>query len=129
MAYPLTWNKPGLSWNQPGATWNGAAATSPKPMTKTKAIVDFSGYSGPELGPLAQSIHDKVTANAATFANPPITMAALATMLTGYTTKLTARASRSIFDTIAFDVARHELEGVLADLGHYVNSVARGDAV
>jgi hypothetical protein len=41
----------------------------------TKAIIDFSGYTGAELIPAARNIHDKMTAAAATFTTPPVTMA------------------------------------------------------
>ncbi len=48
-------------------------------------------------------------------------------MITTFNNALAAKASRAISDAIAFDVARHEVEGGLADLGGYVNSVAKGD--
>lgn len=81
MPEPLTWNKPGLLWSS-GATWNGVAGKSPKTMSNTKAIVDFSGYTAAELGPIAQNIHLKMTANAATFDEPTTTMTALQTLIT-----------------------------------------------
>ncbi|MBI3878436.1 MAG: hypothetical protein HY301_00005, partial [Verrucomicrobia bacterium] len=93
----------------------------------TKAIIDFSGYTAPELGPVAQTIHDQMLANAATFTTPPVTMAALAALITTYTTTLAARASRAKLDVIAFNDARAALEAALALLGNYVNGVAKGD--
>jgi hypothetical protein len=128
MAKPLTWNTPGLRWNAAGATWNGTLA-SPKKMPKVKAIVDFSGYAAAELAPVAQTIQTKLTDNASVFASPPVAMPALQALIDDFTTKLAAKASRARADIIAFDVARQELEQALADLGYYVNQVAKGDAV
>ena len=77
MPAPLTWDTPGLTYDS-GVTWDGVLAnpTRPKSMN-TKAIIDFSGYPAAELGPVTHNIHDKITANVATFATPAITMAAL----------------------------------------------------
>ena len=126
MATPLTWNAPGLTWNQPGATWNGVAARPPH-MSKTKAIVDFSGYAAGDLAPVAQNIHDEMTAHAATFGTPPVTMIALQALIDDFNEKLAAKESRATADIIAFNVARHELEEALFELGNHVNNVAKGD--
>lgn len=126
MPAPLTWDVPGLTYDS-GATWDGEAANKPKHMSNTKAIIDFSGYSAAELGPIAQTIHDQMDANAATFASPPVTMTALQTLVTTYDQKLVARASRATVDILAFNEARAELEDALAVLGNYVNGVAKGD--
>jgi len=126
MAHPLTWDAPGLTWNQPGATWDGVTADSPK-MNKTKAFIDFTGYAAADLAPVAQNIHDEMTANAATFATPSVTMTALQTLIDDFNTKLAAKASRATADIIVFNVARQELEEALADLGNYVNGIAKGD--
>jgi hypothetical protein len=96
-------------------------------MNNTKAIIDFSGYTAPELGPVAHSIHDKMNANAVTFTAPPVTLAALQTLITTYDAKLIARASRASADIIAFNDARDALELSLGVLGNYVNGVAKGD--
>ena len=124
MAKPWTWNAPKARWNA-GLTWNSVVAALSK--MKTKAIVDFTPYTALELGPLAQTIHDMMTTNAATFTAPPVTMVALQALITIYNAKLAARASRNPADTLAFNLARHDLEGALAELGGYVNSVALGD--
>ena len=50
----------------------------------TKAVIDLSGYTAAELSPAAHTIHDEMTANAATFPSPPMTMAAFATDLTDF---------------------------------------------
>ena len=69
-----------------------------------------------------------MTAKAATFPAPPVTMVAFQALITTFDQKLAAKASRATADTIAFNLARHNLEGALADLGGYVNAVAKGDA-
>lgn len=127
MPAPLTWDMPGITWDS-GATWDGTVGKKSKTMN-IKAIIDFSGYTAAELGPVAQAIHDKMTANAATFPNPPVTMTALQTLITTYDAKLVARASRATADVIAFNEARDELENALGKLGNQVNLVADGDAM
>lgn len=124
MSTPLKWNAPGLRWNA-GLKWNGTQTTTR--TMYTKAIVDFSGFTAPELAPVAQTIHDQMTANAATFPSPPTSMPTLATLISTYNTKLAARASRASADVLAFNVARHDLEVALHDLGVYVNLAAKGD--
>ena len=98
-------------------------------MQNTKAIIDFSSYTAAELGPLAQHIHDELVANVATFATPTVTMAAFATLITDYNTKLVARESHATVDMIAFTNSRDALEAALNRLGNYVNDVAQGDPV
>ena len=128
MPNPFPWDTPGLAYDS-GVTWDGmAASTTNKPMNTTKAITDFSKYKDGDLGPAAQFIHDEMTANAATFTAPPVTMAALQTLVTTYTTKLSAKASRASADVLAFKVARTAVETALGRLGNYVNDVAQGDA-
>ena len=97
-------------------------------MNKTKATVDFTSYTGPGLLPVAQTIHDAMTAKVVIFPAPTVSMVALQGLITTYGLKLAAKASRATADTIAFNIARHNLELALADLGAYVNSVAKGDA-
>ena len=122
---PLTWNLAGKTWNS-GLKWNGTT-TIPQTMI-TKAIIEFSSYTAAELTPVAQTIHDKMTANAAAFVTPSISMASLATLLSTYGQKLAARASNANADVLAFHAARAALEGALHDLGIYVNFIAKGDA-
>jgi hypothetical protein len=128
MPEPLRWNTPGLKWSS-GLKWNGTTASTPKrkPMSTTKAIIDFSRYSAADLGPVATHIHTEMTANAATFPDPPVTLTALGTLITTYSVKLAARASRATADILAFNTARDALESALAKLGGYVNAVADGD--
>ena len=126
MPAPLKWNSPGRRWS-PLLKWNGLIPTAI--TMKIKAIIDFTSYTAAELAPVAQTIHDKMLANAATFPAPPVGMAALASLLATYDQKLAARASRASVDVLAFNLARHDLEGALHDLGVYVNFVAKGDAM
>ncbi|MEY2563247.1 MAG: hypothetical protein QOH88_1440 [Verrucomicrobiota bacterium] len=93
----------------------------------TKAIIDFSGYTGPDLFPVAQKIHDDTTTNGATFTAPPTTMPALQTLIDIFEDKLQKKASKAEADLIAFNVARNDLETALGNLGNYVNIVADGD--
>jgi len=93
----------------------------------TKAIIDFSGYTAADLVVAAQNIHDQMTANAATFATPPVTMTDFETLVGAASAALTGRASGARADVIALHVARHDLEGALNELGGYVNIVAKGD--
>ena len=97
-------------------------------MSKIKAVVEFSSYTGPALSPVAKTICTQMTAKAAIFPAPPVTMAAFQGLITTFDQKLAAKASRATADTIAFNIARHNLEGAMADLGGYVNAVAKGDA-
>jgi len=128
MPTPLPWDLPSLPWDSPN-TWDGMM---PDPILKRmntiKAIIDFSRYTAADLGPVAQHIHDSMTANAATFPSPPVTMATLATQNADYNTKLAARASRATADVIAFRTSRNTLEASLGRLGNFVNGIAQGDA-
>lgn len=128
MAQPLKWNTPGLKWNKKGVKWNGVA-TSPTHMNKLKAIIDFTGYVAAELGPVAQTIHDAMVTAAATFTDPPVLMADFQTLITTYGQKLVLRASNASSDVMAFNMARHDLEVALGELGSYVNYKAMGDPV
>ena len=95
----------------------------------TKAIIDFSGYTGSELVTISQAIHDAMTPIIAQFPKIPITLADLQTLIDTCKAALIKKASKAIADTLAFNVARAalEVEG-LAAIGGYVNTVAKGDA-
>ena len=131
MPAPLKWNAPGLRWGQPGLKWNGLQPTTTQTRTRTmttKAVIDFTSYVAAELPPVAVAIHDKMLANAVTFPSPPVAMTALATLISDYNQKLGNRtATRSADDILAFNLARHDMEGALHDLGVFVNLVAKGD--
>ena len=98
-------------------------------MTKTKAKIDFSDYPAADLGPIALNIQTQMTANSAQFPGIPFPLGTTLTpAITTFNTKLAAKASRATADVIAFNIARHELEELLTELGNFVNSVAMGDA-
>lgn len=93
----------------------------------TKSTTDFSGYSGPELGTTAQTIHDALTLVAAQFPNLPVALAAFQALIEAFDEALRKKASRAIADTAAFNVARANLEDALSRNGGYVNVTANGD--
>ncbi len=128
MPAELTWDMLNLTYDS-SAFWDGTAAPRKKAMSHIKAIINFSNYTAPQLGPAAQSIHDKMLLNAVTFAEPSVSMANLQTLITTYDQKLVARASRASADVLAFNEARDALEDALGKLGNYVNTIADGDAV
>ena len=126
MPAALTWNTPGLIWSG-GALWNGVAGSNPA-KTKMKAVIDYSNYADGDLPGVAQRIHDMMTANAATFATPAVTMTDLAALISTYNTAFGAKASHATLDTQNFNDARTALEDALGQLGNYVNLKANGDA-
>lgn len=126
MPAAVFWDQPGLTFDS-GLTWDAAAAPPRKTMNKTKANIDFSEFTNAELGPVAQTIHDEMSTNAATFATPPVTMAALQTLVTDYDAKLVARSTNATADVLALNDCREQIEEALRVLGNYVNGVAKGD--
>jgi hypothetical protein len=97
-------------------------------MSLTKAVIDYNEYRDSELGSLANIGHDTMTANAATFVNPPVTFATFLTQITAYSAAYEAKASRASADILAFNTARDTLEETLNAMGNFVNSLAKGDA-
>jgi hypothetical protein len=130
MPAALSWDQAGVTFDS-GLTWDGEAGPTrkTKTMNHTKATIDFSNYTHAQLGPVAQSIHDEMTANAATFATPTVTMAELQALVTDYDAKLVARASNATTDVLALNECREALEEMLGVLGNYVNGEAKGDAM
>lgn len=94
----------------------------------SKAVIDFTGYTADALAPVAEETYVKLSANAATFPSPAVTMLILRGLIDDYNLKLANRASRSMADTLAFNIARHELEGALHENGVSVNQTAKGSA-
>ena len=119
---PLTWNLPGKTWGS--GKWNGTTTITQTMITK--ATIDFTSYTAPDLIPVTQTIHDQMTVNAATFPSPSPTMVALLADLTTYQQKLATRASNATVDVLAFHASRAILEGALHDVGIYVNFIAKG---
>lgn len=124
----LTWDSPSVFWDGPSA-WDGAQTPPSTTMNNTKAVIGFAKYSNEALGPAAQAVHDHMILNAATFDDPPVTMAAFQALITDYDAKLVERASRAKTDMLAFTQARQALERALKTLGNYVNTEAEGDAM
>lgn len=98
-------------------------------MSNTKAIINFSRYKAGKLGPDAQIIHDKMTANVLTFPAPALGLSAFQSLISTYDQKLADRASRAAADVLALKTARAALLEALRVLGHYVNGIAKGDPV
>jgi len=94
----------------------------------TKAIIDFSGYSGPELITASQTIDDSMTPVMSQFPKCPITMAELQTLIDNCDAALIKKSSKAIADTLAFNVTRALLEQGLGGIGGCVNTVAKGNA-
>src|SRR5256714_11695429 len=92
----------------------------------TKAIIDFTGYTGPDLLPASRTIHADMTANAVIFVTPPVTLAAFKTLIDTFEEALQKKASKATADIVAFTVARKVLETALGNLGNYVNIQADG---
>lgn len=113
-----------------GLFWDSQLAEPSNIMSTTiKAVISFQSYTDGNLGPTAQTIHDKMTLNADIFDDPPVTMVVFQGQITDYMAKLSARASRATADVMAFNAARELLEETLGDLGGYVNIVAKGDGL
>jgi len=96
-------------------------------MPRFKANIDFSKTAAGDLAPIAQNVHDEMTAHAGVFASPPLAMATFQHSIDEYRDKLAARANAGRAEVVACRVARAALEAQLEALGHYVNLTAQGD--
>jgi hypothetical protein len=96
-------------------------------MNHRKASVDFTRRHAAEMPEVAGRILERMSANAATFPAPPVSMAALGAQVEDYKAKFAARASRAAADVLALKAARADLNRTLGLLGGYVNHVAQGD--
>ena len=93
-----------------------------------KAIIDFSGYPGAELLPVATTIQEALATKALLFPALPVLPPALETLIATFSSALAAKNSKATADFIAFEAARLALEHALGDDGAYVNIVANGSA-
>lgn len=94
-----------------------------------KAIVNFRQYTDTALNPPAQGIQSAMTLNAKTFANPPVTMTDLQTLIDTYHTAMAnINSAPSAANTMAKNTAKAALTASLSLLGTYVNLIAQGDA-
>ncbi|MBL9113447.1 MAG: hypothetical protein JNJ83_00455 [Verrucomicrobiaceae bacterium] len=129
MPAPLRWDTNGLTWDS-GSTWDEQQSNNRKSkLMNTKAVTYFGDYTEASLSPVSRAIHTALTANAATFGTLPVTLVALDALIDDYDTKLAAKADKSKSSTVAFRVARENLEEALNKLGNHVNNVAEGDPV
>ena len=94
-------------------------------MHKQSALIDFSHYSQPELGPAATIIYTDMTANPVTYPNPKVAMSIFNNQIANWNTIY----NKPDYDGKAGDLnkARTVLETSLRDNGIYVNSIAKGD--
>lgn len=127
MSQPLTWSKQ-WQWNDPRLTWTGPA---PEPTKRMYYHVSLAFVELPEtdIVNFAGGVHDAMAAAAATFTNPPVTMAALATAKTSLDTAAFAAVKGSVAQTAARDAAHGVLAGLLRTLASYVEGIAQGDQV
>ncbi|HEX3818378.1 MAG TPA: hypothetical protein VHW03_08815 [Chthoniobacterales bacterium] len=95
-------------------------------MSKYKAVVDCSGYTGEALLPVALGVQTGMAGNPH-FPDPPITSAEYALHVDAFQQALAAKASKATADIVAFNVARHQVESDFAELGGYVNIKAMGN--
>ena len=96
-------------------------------MAYAKAVVDFSRHGDGDLQAPSKKIHDNLVANAPTFPNLPLTMAAFDTLITAFVTAL-GNALKGGSDRVNLkNEARVALAEALYELGTYVNLVAKGD--
>jgi|SRR5579864_5336830 len=96
-------------------------------MSQFKAKIDYTQEQDADLIPIGTTIHDGMTAAAATFTAPPVTMANFQAHITDYNDKLGKAQNRGTNEVAAKNAARLVLEGDLRNLGHYVNVVSNGD--
>lgn len=94
----------------------------------TKAVISFSVTKNARLSILAQSIHNSLAKNAATFGTLPVDLATLSALIQEYDTYLRAKIDRSIRANVLFQEVRRKLEAALSKLGNHVNNVANGSA-
>lgn len=127
MNNPNTWDEPMLFFDS-GLSWDGNP--NPEPikhiMSKFKAYVSFNQLSNADLQVQAGSVKDQMTANAATFDDPPVTMADFAAQNTSFSAALLERTTRAAAAVVALRTQRASMLASLRLLGNYVNNVAQG---
>jgi hypothetical protein len=88
---------------------------------------NFSRTKVPDLLTKAQKIMTNITAAAATFPNPPVTMAQIQTEITALTASSAAATDGSKKDIALRNKDHHTLEQDLTLLGAYIVKIANGD--
>ena len=97
-------------------------------MKKQKAIIDFSRVRDNDLTEAATLIHEKLNANP-DFPTPSPTLPVFLTAIDDYSAALVKAKDGTKQDTADKNAKRKILEGMMADLGNYVNTIADGDLV
>jgi hypothetical protein len=92
-----------------------------------KARVDFTGEADGNLSGPSHNIHTSMTANAVTFANPPVPMADFLLTIGAWDTALEQSQPGGRDRITAKNNAREALINALRKLGGYVNTIAGGD--
>lgn len=90
-----------------------------------KADLNTKQYTDSQLFIAGQNIHDKMLANVAEFATPPISMAVLQTQLTSYKHTSAVAIKGSKADTANKVTERTALVNMLRSLGVYVTQLAQ----
>jgi len=98
-------------------------------MSNIKIITDFSGYAAADLDSITRTIEAGMFSPGTPFVNPPVTFPVLRAALVAFNDALVKLTGHATADIIAFNIARHELEAMLANLGAHVNIVAQHDPV
>ncbi len=97
-------------------------------MKKQKAIIDFTRVRDNDLTETATLIHEKLNANP-DFPTPSPTLPVFLTAIEDYSNALVKAKDGTKQDTADKNAKRKILEGMMADLGNYVNTIADGDLV
>ncbi|HEY4788826.1 MAG TPA: hypothetical protein VIH57_22400 [Bacteroidales bacterium] len=93
---------------------------------KVNIVINFSRYSDDELATVSLQIVDSMTENS-NFPNPVPSIGQVETSLSEFVTALTACADRAKSATLNKKMKRATLEGLLKDLGAYVQSNCHND--
>lgn len=119
-----------LRWDMgPGFVWGGDVPPNYLPKKKMPQIrinLGFAQAADHVIEELADEVHAGMTGNAS-FATPPVTMAALATATTTFSDARAAAAMGGPAQTAAKDAARDALVVLLRQLATYVQTTADND--
>lgn len=96
-------------------------------MKTIHVSLGFAQLTDAQLADFAIGVVNGLTANAATFASPPVTPAALTTATTAFQNALAAAGGGGVAQTAAKDAAHDALLNLLRQEANYVQGVAGGD--
>ena len=97
-------------------------------MRKAKVVTNYARVKQNNLATEAQTIHDRLTGNAA-YPNLPVTLVAFLAFITAYINKLAAALHGTPEQTAEKNVAKKDLLTAISKNGVYVNATADGDEV